>query len=432
MMLDSMNGHGLSRELSLCDSAAKWTTTSVSRTSESTSSASATLPSTNADRVAEVGQALAVAGVGQGVQDGHLPVGPDVADAVDEVGADEAGASGDEDLHGWISLCAGGTTAGGRRGSAGHGPERRGQAGSATVRSPGARRRRPAVELDLEAEPVRQVAVVGQGDRAAVAGEREPAHQQQRRCRGRRRAGRRPASAATPAVMRLADRGDPVALPLQGLPDAGLGGVGAAEPAGQGGRHPLLDEVERHVVDGADRPAAQGLLAVGQSQARAHGSRRCARSRTTPPARDSCRPASATAEDACRNVPERQRLVERAAGDEPARALPALDQPLLAQQLQRAADGDPARAVPPPEHRLALEGAGLAEVAEGDALAHVVGDGPEPGTCHELVNYKSSLGQRGGCAGSRADRVACARRPGSGRGAGAAPLRGLGGWPRRC
>ena len=47
MMLDSMNGHGLSRELSLCDSAAKCTTTSVSATSVSTSPASATFPSTN-------------------------------------------------------------------------------------------------------------------------------------------------------------------------------------------------------------------------------------------------------------------------------------------------------------------------------------------------------------------------------------------------
>ena len=47
MMLVSMNGHGLSSELSLCDSAAKCTTTSVSATSGSTSPASATFPSTN-------------------------------------------------------------------------------------------------------------------------------------------------------------------------------------------------------------------------------------------------------------------------------------------------------------------------------------------------------------------------------------------------
>jgi hypothetical protein len=86
--------------------------------------------------------------------------------------------------------------------------------------------------------------------------------------------------------------------------------------------------------------------------------------------------------------PEREGLVERAAGHEPAGALPALHQPLLAQQVQRAADGHPARAVPLPEHRLALEGAGVAEVAEGDALADVVGDGPEPGTCHKFVRYK--------------------------------------------
>src|SRR5450759_2300179 len=47
MMLDSMNGHGLSRELSLCDSAAKWTTASAFATSRSTRSPSAMFPWTN-------------------------------------------------------------------------------------------------------------------------------------------------------------------------------------------------------------------------------------------------------------------------------------------------------------------------------------------------------------------------------------------------
>ena len=43
----STKGHGLSRLLSLCDSAAKCTTTSWSATSRSTSDASATEPSTS-------------------------------------------------------------------------------------------------------------------------------------------------------------------------------------------------------------------------------------------------------------------------------------------------------------------------------------------------------------------------------------------------
>ena len=46
MMLDSMNGHGLSSELSLCDSAAKCTTRSLAATRRSTRSASAIEPST--------------------------------------------------------------------------------------------------------------------------------------------------------------------------------------------------------------------------------------------------------------------------------------------------------------------------------------------------------------------------------------------------
>ena len=56
MMLASMNGHGSSRLLSLCDSAAKWTTTSVSATRRSTSASSATDPSTNSICVLDRGE----------------------------------------------------------------------------------------------------------------------------------------------------------------------------------------------------------------------------------------------------------------------------------------------------------------------------------------------------------------------------------------
>ena len=87
-------------ELSLCDSAAKCTTTSWAATSSSTRSASVTEPLTKStspiDRV-ERGQ---VRGIGQGVEHGDLPVGTHLARPQDEVGADEAGAAGDEDLHG--------------------------------------------------------------------------------------------------------------------------------------------------------------------------------------------------------------------------------------------------------------------------------------------------------------------------------------------
>src|SRR5690606_22305643 len=40
-----------------------------------------------------------------------------------------------------------------------------------------------------------------------------------------------------------------------------------------------------------------------------------------------------------------ERLAQRVGGDEPAEALPGVDQPLVAQQLERLADGHPADAV---------------------------------------------------------------------------------------
>ena len=86
--------------------------------------------------------------------------------------------------------------------------------------------------------------------------------------------------------------------------------------------------------------------------------------------------------------PERQPLVERATGCEPAGPLAALDQSLLAQHLQRPADGHAANLVSSTQCRLAVEAAVVAKLAEGDPLLQVVGDLPESRMCHQLVYYK--------------------------------------------
>src|SRR6476619_7090632 len=114
----------------------------------------------------------------------------------------------------------------------------------------------PAVELDLEAEPVGEVAVVGQGEHALVRGEGQAPDEQQGSARrdleqlGVGIAGHAGGDG-------LAHGGDAVPLPLQRLPDAGGGGVVPADPAREGSRHPLPDEVERLAVDAADRPAVK-------------------------------------------------------------------------------------------------------------------------------------------------------------------------------
>jgi hypothetical protein len=51
------------------------------------------------DLVGDRCQVLGVARVGEGVDDGEPPVRAGLAHAVDEVGADEPGAAGDQDLH---------------------------------------------------------------------------------------------------------------------------------------------------------------------------------------------------------------------------------------------------------------------------------------------------------------------------------------------
>ena len=86
--------------------------------------------------------------------------------------------------------------------------------------------------------------------------------------------------------------------------------------------------------------------------------------------------------------PERQPLVERAAGDEPARAMPGLDQSLITEQLERPTYGRPGHRVPAAQLGLAVDRPVLADLAKRDALAQVVRDPSERRTCHEVVSYE--------------------------------------------
>ena len=93
-------------------------------------------------------------------------------------------------------------------------------------------------------------------------------------------------------------------------------------------------------------------------------------------------PASATAEAACRNEPMASRWWKAAPGDEPPGAVPRVDQALVSEHLESASYRRTGDLVAVAELRLGVERADVAELAERDALAEVVGDGGEPGTCH--------------------------------------------------
>ena len=97
-MLVRMNGPGRARQLSLCDSAAKWTTASCSATSGSTSRGVGDVADDELDPVGgELVERLPAGGVGQLVEHRHRGVGV-AHHVVHEVGADEAGAAGHENV----------------------------------------------------------------------------------------------------------------------------------------------------------------------------------------------------------------------------------------------------------------------------------------------------------------------------------------------
>ena len=233
-------------------------------------------------------------------------------------------------------------------------------AGRARRSRPAARRSAASRELDLEAEPVGQVAVVGQGERG----------------RRRRPAASRRTSSSGRAGADAEQRGVLVAGHAGGDRSAGPRRPGARArcrvcqmpgsaasarltPAGQRRRHPLAGRGRaarrrRCAPTGCAAPRCPAPSAgVGAPR------RAAARSRSRRPGG---RRLPAGLGDRGRRVPERaerQRLVEGRAGHEPARALRRLStSPCVAQHLQRPAHGHPARAVPRAEHRLALQGAG--------------------------------------------------------------------------
>ena len=95
-----MNASGSAIERSTCVSAAKLTTASTPSIASATASASSIPARTNAKpgAVADVGEVLLAAGVGELVEhgDGVAVLGDPLAD---EVRADEAGSAADEQLH---------------------------------------------------------------------------------------------------------------------------------------------------------------------------------------------------------------------------------------------------------------------------------------------------------------------------------------------
>ena len=89
----------------MCDSAAKLTTTSAPVEQPLTELEVADVPVDELDPVLHVGEAAAVAGIRQEVEDDDAVVGMAFEPVVDEVRADEAGAAGDDEEHG-ASLAA--------------------------------------------------------------------------------------------------------------------------------------------------------------------------------------------------------------------------------------------------------------------------------------------------------------------------------------
>ena len=101
-----MNSPGASIERSTCDSAAKLTIASQPSIAPATASASQMSASTSENRSSSAAvEVLEPAGVGHLVEHDDLVVGIVLEVVVDEVGADEPGAAGDEELH--FAFCSG-------------------------------------------------------------------------------------------------------------------------------------------------------------------------------------------------------------------------------------------------------------------------------------------------------------------------------------
>ena len=239
---------------------------------------------------------------------------------------------------------------------------------------------RAGAELDLEREPLREVPVVGEGDDAPGRVGREPADEQQRVAGGHpEQVGVLRAGQA--GGHHLANRGDPMAVPGERLPDAGPGRGVAADRSGQVSRNPFADHVEALAVDGPQRPRVQDLGALLDPE----GPGQRTRSGAVPELDDATVDGLAGLGHRGGRVPERadgEPLVEGRPGDEPPGAVPRVDQALVTEHLERPSHGRTGHLVPVAELRLGVERADVAELAERDALAEVVGDGGEPRTCH--------------------------------------------------
>ena len=259
----------------------------------------------------------------------------------------------------------------------------RGQCGTGVSRRPGravagaGAAGGPLVELDLEGEPVGEVAVLGPGDRAAVGAAGQPPHDQQRGAgHDVERAGVvLPATAAVMVWRTRGDRGGRARPRL--LHSAGVGGVVAATASRRARRGTHSSTRSSGTpLDGAHRPAVQRLVPLGEVER----APRRTRGAGCQPKDTTCRAELvAGLGDRGGGVPEGaegEPLAEGAAGHEPAGAAAALDQPPLAQQLERLADGHPAHRVP-----RARAAASLSSCPEGSTSPRTIRSRSSSATC---------------------------------------------------
>ena len=256
----------------------------------------------------------------------------------------------------------------------------RGRRGCRWARRSRRRSRSGRAELDLEGEPLGEVAVVGEREDAAGRVGGEPTDEEQ--CVARSHSEQLGVLVAGQAGGDdLPDRGDAVPVAGQGLPDTGAGRrVPATRPARSAGTHSRTTSRPSPSTVRSDRAESTSVPSSTPSEpGEGEGSG------PVPELHDMTVDGLAGLGHRGRRVPERadgQPLVERRPGHEPAGPVAGLDQPLVPQHLEGAPNGRARHRIPGTELRLGVERADVPELPEGDALPEVVGDGGEPRTCH--------------------------------------------------
>ena len=154
--------------------------------------------------------------------------------------------------------------------------------------------------------------------------------------------------------------------------------IGARHVGADIGAHPHGDQRERLVVGEVDALDAQHVGAAVDVQRVGDG-----RGRVDEAEREdlAARPRAGGLDRGLDGGDPPERLAHRVDGREPARAPPARDQALLAQQVERPAHGDPAGAVLPGQLELAGQGSPGADVAGRDPGPQRIGEVEVP---HEM------------------------------------------------